>query len=143
MPGHPAIMKGTVKSAFGAADEGVFSFDLHKYGNIDNTGGIALTGDADPGDTDGEWCPMAGPVFNPLAEFIWWDRVLNPFADPSRGTIADVTNVAADRDDDGNLVWTQSKLLHNLAGKNSIIGKSIKMKLTQDGDDVRACCVIG
>ena len=124
MPGHPAIMKGTVKTGEGAADGGVYSFTLHRYGNIDNTGG------AGAGDNDDEVCPKAGPVFNPLAEFIWWDMVLNPFADPSRGTIADVTVVDADRDADGNFTWTQPKLLHNLAGKNSIIGKSIKYRLT-------------
>ena len=132
MPGHPAIIKGTASST--AEDQGVFSFELHKYGNIDNT---------DEGDSFESVCPKVGPIFNPLAEFIWWDMVLNPFADPSRGTIQDVTVDADGRDEDGFFIWTQATFLQNLAGKDSIIGKSIKFNLSQSGTDTRGCCVIG
>ena len=137
MPGHPTIIKGTSKSGASTVDGGVYSFELHKFGNIDNT----------DGDTTFEgMCPQTGPIFNPLAEFVWWDQVLNPFADPSRGTIADATIVEADKDDDGTYTWTQPKFMQNLDGKNSIIGKSIKMNLAQmdqGGTDAVACCVIG
>ena len=137
MPGHPAIIKGTARSGASTVDGGVYSFELHKFGNIDNTDGDA---------TFEGMCPKTGPIFNPLAEFVWWDQVLNPFADPSRGTIADVTVVEADKDDDGTYTWTQQKFLQNLGGKNSIIGKSIKMNLAQmdqGGSDAVDCCVIG
>ena len=116
---------------------GVYSFELHKFGNIDNTDGD-MTFDG--------MCPQTGPIFNPLAEFVWWDSGLNPFADPSRGTIADVTIVGADIDMAGTYTWTQAKFLQNLGGKNSIIGKSIKMNLAQQdvgGTDAVGCCVIG
>ena len=131
MPGHPAIIKGTAKDA---QNQGVLTFELHKYGNIDNTDGD---------DTFDGMCPRVGPIFNPLAEYIWWDKSLNPFADPSRGTIHDVTILDAEKDDDGVFIWTQAKFLQNLAGKESIIGKSIKFELTQDSDGSKGCCVIG
>ena len=55
-----------------------------------------------------------------------------------------MTVVEADKDDDGTFTWTQQKFLQNLGGKNSIIGRSIKMSLVQaDGDDATGCCVIG
>ena len=132
MPGHPAIIKGIAK---GANEPGVFSFELHKYGNIDNTDGDS---------TFEGMCPKVGPIFNPLAEYVWWDTIPNPFADPSRGTIHDVAVVDAEKDDDGNFIWTQGIFLQNLAGKNSIIGKSIKFNLTEQGGPApRGCCVIG
>ena len=107
---------------------------MHKYGNIDRTDDVASAGGH---------CPKVGPIFNPLAEFIWWDLVLNPFADPSRGTIQDVTIVGDEKDADGNFTWTQTTFLQNLAGKDSIIGKSIKWSLVQGGPDPQGCCVIG
>ena len=115
-------------------DQDSLNFELHKYGNIDGAEGV-LTFD--------ELCPNVGPIFNPLAEYIWWDQVLNPFADPTRGTISDVTVVESDKDADGTFTWTQAKFLQNLAGKDSIIGKSIKYRLSGTGPDAMGCCVIG
>ena len=50
----------------------VWSFTLHEFGNV---------GGAD--------CENVGSEFNPLSEIIYGQP--NPFADPSRGAIDDVT----------------------------------------------------
>ena len=105
------------------------SFTVHEVGDV--------TDDA----ADGT-CPNVGEIFNPLAEYVWWDRMVNPFADPSRGAIRPTT---VDFDADGNFVFAQADFLQNLGGKNSLIGRSIKAT-TSNAMGVASftrCCVIG
>ena len=64
MPGHPTVIKGTAKSGLGAQDQANFEFRLHQYGNLDG---------ADAGGGFDDICPNVGPIFNPLAEYLWWD----------------------------------------------------------------------
>lgn len=130
-PGYPAMIKGTIAGADLSPYNGeVWSLDVMKFGNI-----------------SGVDCAATGPEFNPLAEFIYGQP--NPFADPSRGTINDVTIVAADATVMSQ-DFMQSKFMQNLGGKNSIIGKSIKvstmrvpMGMTDPEAVVIGCCVIG
>ena len=133
-PGYPAMIKGSITAADGSDlasfNEEVWSFDVMKYGNI---GGVD--------------CANTGPEFNPLAEFIYGQP--NPYADPSRGTINDVT-IAADSISVTSQDFTQDKFMQNLGGKNSIIGKAIKVSTTRENSStmmdetvVIGCCVIG
>ena len=77
-------------------------------------------------------CANVGGVFNPLAEKDSMGRP-NPYQDPSRGTIPDIT-----MNSDGNFGPAVSKdLLINLAGKDSVIGRSITATL--EGGVVLGC----
>ena len=111
MPGHPAAIMGSLTPMTAAGNTGnILRFTVQQYGDIS----------AD--DTGMTICANGGDEFNPLAEIIY--GVPNPYADPSRGTIEDQT--LTDADDPANpITWTQAKFMQNLAGKNSIIGKSI------------------
>ena len=105
------MIRGTIEGTnLTNANGEVWSFDVMKFGNV---GGVD--------------CAATGPEFNPLAEFIYGQP--NPYADPSRGTINDVTVAAADASVTSQ-EFSQSKFMQNLGGKNSIIGKSIKMSRT-------------
>ena len=127
------MIKGTITGeTWTDADGEDWSFTLHQFGNI--------------GGTD---CENVGPEFNPLAEFIYGEP--NTFADPSRGTINDVTIIETP----DNMItppqeFSQDKFMQNLGGENSIIGKSIKatrmrenMSTMELEEDVLGCCVIG
>ena len=99
------------------------------------------------GNISGVDCANTGPEFNPLAEFIYGQP--NPYADPTRGTINDVTIVAADASVTSQ-DFMQDKFMQNLGGKNSIIGKSIRVSTTRtnvstmmDETVLLGCCVIG
>jgi len=82
-------------------------------------------------------------VFNPLAEMK--NGVMNPYADPRRGTIdvisAPVTALLPD------FSYVQTDILQNLIGENSLMGRSIYIKTETDAatapgvfDNVVACC---
>lgn len=89
-------------------------------------------------------CENVGPEFNPLAEFVYGQP--NPYADPSRGTLQDVTITTPSP---GPHMFNQTKFLQNLGGKNSIIGKSVKVTTERTNDMgemenvVIGCCVVG
>ena len=85
----------------------------------------------------GESCEYIGPDYNPLFEVDSWGRP-NPYQDPSRGRIPDIT--ASDLGVvDGELV---DNIQQNLAGYESLIGRSIVISI--DGEDApRACCTVG
>ena len=86
MPDYPMMLKGNISGPqFESGDGQVWSFTLHKFGNI-----------------KGEECENVGPEFNPLAEFVYGQP--NIYADPSRGTIEDVTiSVPEDVPEDGSV----------------------------------------
>ena len=91
MPGYPMMLKGDISgSLFESGDDQVWSFTLHKFGNIKD------------GDTD---CANVGPEFNPLAELVYGQP--NVYADPSRGTIEDVTIM--ETPDDGSVTEQEFK----------------------------------
>ena len=95
MPGHPISIKGNFfcgDSCSTESDTADLKFSLRSTGNIYNF-------DEKPSAEAIFDCPLAGPVFNPLAEKIY--GILNPYADPSRGTIEPVTVVPADADESG------------------------------------------
>lgn len=89
------------------------------------------------GKTLGE-CANGGEEFNPYKEE--WNGQANPHADPTRGKIDGFTTDAT-----GAFTLNQAKLLQNLSGKDSIVGKSIELfQVVTDGDDISlGCCVIG
>ena len=148
MPGYPMMVKGTISGSQFELDDGlVWSFTLHKFGN-----------------DQGAECANVGPEFNPLAEFVHGQP--NIYADPSRGTIEDVTII--ETPEDGSVTeqeFKQTKFMQNLEGKNSVIGRSVKVtkrvssteetteqddsKTTEVQDEeedtiiVLGCCVIG
>jgi len=67
------------------------------------------------------FCMASGAEYNPLKEF---DRYMqpNPYQDPTRGVLENVT-----ADDEGAVSSTQQKLLQNLSGPESLIGRSIHL----------------
>ena len=132
MPGHPAAIMGTLTPGSTSGNTGsVLSFTLREYGDIG-------------ADADGNICANGGDEFNPLAEIIY--GVKNPYQDPSRGTIENQT-LTDPVDPATTMTWTQAKFMQNLAGKNSIIGKSIVVgrsaAMTPDMFTTVGCCVIG
>ena len=95
----------------------------------------------------GENCDLTivGDEFNPLAEIE--NDIENPYSDKSRGRIADPS---ADGDTRGTRVsFEQPKVLLNLLGEDSILGRSLFVfeKMINNADvDFRTganyCCVI-
>jgi hypothetical protein len=137
MPGHPIAIKGS-------------ALDTNIFGDFDIVSELKETGNVYYNDVvDSEFdCPLAGDEFNPLAENVY--GVANPYADPSRGTIDRVSVLAADADADGTFTWTQSAFLQNLSGKDSIIGKAIRLTFQPLAEAMAppeamfsVCCVIG
>ena len=123
MPGHLTQIEGIVYDMIDDIDGFKIDFELNTYGNLET----------------GNTCPNAGPIFNPFAE------VENSYADPSIGTINQVTILAAEANEDNEFSFTQKKFYQNLSGKNSIIGRSIKTSVTNlIGTTMELeCCVIG
>ena len=113
MPGHPISIQGSLLEV-----DDVGPFDLEF--SLRSTGNVYFDGEENPFD-----CPLAGPVFNPLAEQIY--GVPNQYADPSRGTIDPVTVVPAEADESGIFNWSQDSFLQNLSGKDSIMSKAIRI----------------
>lgn len=66
-------------------------------------------------------CLNSGAEFNPLLEVNYRGH-LNPHADPARGRIEKVTS-----DKDGKVAHDHKEYLGNLAGLESIIGRSIHL----------------
>ena len=93
------------------------SFTVHEIGNATD-------------DNEDGTCPNVGEIFNPLAEYIWFGSTLHPFADPSRGAISPETINFEEIEDDLTWMFTQPNFLQNLGGKNSLIGRSVKAKIT-------------
>ena len=128
VPGHAPAVKGTVTTM--APDGTVLKLRVRKYGN-----------------TTGSECENTGPEFNPLAEFVYGKP--NPYADPKRGRLDDVTIDTTTSDVANTTEWNQAKFEQNLGGKLSIIGKSVVV-LTDVPDKtgaiteaVMGCCVLG
>lgn len=113
MKGYAAAIKGKISGeTWNDADGEVWSFKVHEYG-----------------DMGGGECAKVGSEFNPLTEYVYGQ--LNPYADLSRGTINDVTIIdTPDGSTDTEQEFKQGVFMQNLAGKNSIIGKSIKVTRT-------------
>ena len=92
----------------------------------------------------GENCDLTivGDEFNPLAEIE--NDIENPYSDKSRGRIADPS---ADGDTRGTRVsFEQPKVLLNLLGEDSILGRSLFTFEDRDGGGfpttAEYCCVI-
>ena len=121
MPGYPA----QVRTNFTGLTAGnTYGFRFHEYGRAFNN------------------CADIGDQWNPLIERDSLDRVL-PYQDLTRGEINSITtdtNGAIDNQ-------TQSVLLQNLSGYNSIIGRSVAIYDTDTngnfGSTPIGCCVIG
>ena len=76
-----------------------------------------------------------GEEFNPLKEVNKYG-IENPFADPTRGRIADIVSEA-----DGSVAITDPLfVLQNLAGKQSLIGRSLTLTNSVSGST--DCCII-
>ena len=90
--------------------------------------------------TLGTMCDATGDEFNPLVEL---DPYYEPaeHQDPSRGRLDGFTT-----DMDGKGAFHQKKLLQNLGGKESLLGKSITMlsvSAEEGVDDMLLdCCII-
>ena len=76
-----------------------------------------------------------GAEFNPLTEISKYGT-LNPFQDPSRGRIADLTTDAA-----GEVAVEPTFVLQNMAGKDGILGRSITVTDKAVPQNV-ICCTI-
>ena len=91
-------------------------------------------------------CENVGKEFNPLTEYVYGQP--NPYSDPSRGAIDSVTIAAADASVTTQM-FNQQKFMQNLGGKNSLIGKSIKVTTMRNdisgmpAEALIGCCVIG
>ena len=85
--------------------------------------------------TIGDTCTDVGGEFNPLNEINQWGQA-NPHQDPSRGRFEEVA-----ADGQGKVKKEQSALLQNMAGDESLIGRSMAL-MTGDETTPRACCVI-
>ena len=84
----------------------------------------------------GEECLGSGDEFNPMLEVNKYGWA-NPHQDPKRGRVDDIKS-----DADGKLTYDMEKYLGNLAGWESIIGRSIH--ITPKGHAIPvACCTIG
>ena len=87
-------------------------------------------------------CMDTGDEYNPLYEV--YQGEANPKQDPTRGRIDLITS-----ESDGTAELHQYKLLHNLAGGEALIGKSVSLYIQDeyaaDPDTAvpRACCVLG
>ena len=78
----------------------------------------------------------SGPEFNPLTEKDRYGEV-NPYQDPARGRFVDVT-----ADSEGEIELKLTDLEQNLAGEQSILGRSLTVISDADGE-VLGCCTIG
>ena len=76
-----------------------------------------------------------GEEYNPLKEVNKYG-IENPFADPTRGRIADLVSA-----DDGSVTVSDPLfVLQNLAGKQSLIGRSLTLTNSVSGST--DCCII-
>jgi len=128
--GKATMVRINLDANTSAAD--THAFLIHEFGSIKVSG-----------NTD---CADLGKEFNPLLEKDKMNR-FNPYQDPTRGRIADVTLDAT-----GDLVdFVQKNVLVNLSGPDSIIGRSVAIYDDgYDSDNVTLtdttpidCCVIG
>jgi len=123
---QPASIKGKLA---GVTDTEVYTLQVNKLGKVD---------------TD---CANAGGEFNPLDEIYLGE--VNPNQDSTRGRIDDIT-IALDSITNES-TFTQSKLLLNMGGPESIVGKSLSLYLKSDLTAATtaipalplACCVLG
>ena len=118
LPGKAAMVKFNVS---GLDPDTLYGFMIHEYGNL------------------GTACANVGKEFNPLCEKDSLGRP-NPYQDPSRGTIENQTTDATGAITD----VIQTSLLQNMAGKNSIVGRSIVVHSDPEGaNGIVDCCIIG
>ena len=121
MPGHPISIKGTLFNVSNATDQDVLGFTLRRYGILEQSQVASFA-----------TCPNSGPVFNPLEELIY-GKTPNPYADPTRGALP-FSPLTAERALADPATARQSfeadKFLQNITGKDSIIGKAIRISFT-------------
>jgi len=82
-------------------------------------------------------CMATGGEYWPLEEKNPYTGESNPYQDPARGRISNITS-----DGDGNYTGMEQNVLHNMGGPQAIIGRSISLFVGEEMD-ARACCVIG
>lgn len=142
VPHKPATVKWDLFSM------GTYTEDFPLYPRINETGRL-FTADANSDYFD-LGCSASTKEFNPLKETDRYGRV-NPYQDFSRGRL-DSFDFVFDTDSYDGI---QNYLLQNLAGKNSIVGRSINLYAVPLADVVEldgyptdtptlveACCVI-
>ena len=115
-PGHPMTVK--YKAIAGLTPSVTYNYQVHVHTNYDD-------------------CNDLGGEFWPLKETSKFGK--NPYQDPKRGKIPSVKANST-----GNLVAkTETNVLLNLSGDNSIIGRSVA--IIEDGvtDFIIDCCTIG
>jgi hypothetical protein len=94
------------------------------------------------GNLDGGLCANLGEIFNPLTEPPNRYGKVNPYVDPTRGFLEHWVGSA-----DGEYNDSQD-LEQNLAGPDTLIGRSFVLKYTEEVEDedvitTVGCCVIG
>ena len=117
-PGKPILYRGGLTASASA----VVSVTINELGVIG----------------DGATCDNVGDEFNPLAEIDKYNQP-NPFQDPARGTI-NARELTADGSGDITVAASSENIiLQNLAGKDSLIGRSITFADVGGNKD---CCII-
>ena len=124
LPGKATLYQTSlvITDATDAPVEGTFQVQIKENGKI-GTG------------TPSECAMDTGSEFNPLEEISKYGT-RNPFQDPSRGRIADLTTSAT-----GEVVVEPTFVLQNMSGKDGILGRSITLTNEADPMDV-VCCTI-
>lgn len=82
-------------------------------------------------------CMATGGEFWPMEEKDPYTGEANPYQDPSRGRISNITS-----DEHGDYEGMEQHVLLNMAGVEAIIGRSVSLFVGEE-EDARACCVIG
>lgn len=113
LPGHPIYVRGAIT---GLTADSSYSITINTKGRL------------------GAACDETGEEFNPLFETDKYGNP-NPFQDPSRGRLT-----IPDSDANGDITIDTTKLMQNLAGHDSILGRSMTLKAADDS--VLGCCVI-
>ena len=116
-PGMPVQARWFSPDLYPSLDGQVWTVRIYEYGRL-----------------GGDECTDIGAEFNPLTERNKRGEV-NPFQDPSRGRINDITF-----DSDGMGTIASGYILQNLSGENSIIGRSLLVGV--EGSPI-GCCTIG
>ena len=104
-------------------DEDSIEFTVLKYGDLSYST---------------EFCENAGAEFNPLED------PHNPTSSSATSVRGGLDAVTVSLDTNDLQSWTQTSFLQNLGGKDSIIGRSIKIVHNDNGTRINeGCCVIG
>lgn len=120
MPGYPIKVRGVFTDQ---AEDGSYELTVNTYGD----------------------CANPGPEFNPLApdavyphynSYNGWGKQAAEVESDGRGELDNVVF----EDNDGSAEYWMQYFLQNLAGKDSLIGRSITLTLYDEGS---FCCTIG